>query len=214
LARGHGFDLKALFPASRGYEGRIAEHPPEIVTLLKPHGSVSWRSEAPSPMIGSEEAEGLCIRFGRGDLEGLERIVWLGTKEASSTEPPDGEQERRPPRGFLMPSFVKSYADTVPFIRHMWHLAYKAIRESTDLWIIGYSIPEADTDAHLLLSALPRDPGQPSATPDWTVNIADREPEEVADRMRRIVSLNSDRVHVRSKGDFEDCDWAALLADE
>ncbi len=197
LKNGYGFDAPALFRQHMDIPKALRDNPERgLVQVLKPHGSVNWRS---MPLEGESSDNGLFVGiiFNSRDLHGLRKEVALYKVAPLMTGGGDA------PEAFLMPSYVKSYATTVPFMREIWHLAYERIRRSSEIWIVGYSIPEADTDAHLLLSA-----ADPSLEPVF--RIVDPCADEVAKRLRRLVPRLEKKIETKGLR-FEECEWSELL---
>ncbi|HPD61323.1 MAG TPA: hypothetical protein PKV48_06160 [Thermodesulfobacteriota bacterium] len=61
---------------------------------------------------------------------------------------------------FVEPSYIKQFDR--PFILEIWEKAFKEIRESDELIIVGYSLPEADSAARIFLATGVRN-SQPSS---------------------------------------------------
>lgn len=153
---GYGF-WSLLDPKSRQSIG-------DVVQVLKPHGSVNWD-------VGKDGAEaGYVWIKGRG-FKRTPDLAHISLRGPPIPADEDGS-------ALLAPSFIKPFAQANPFLREAWHQAYARMRETGELWIIGYSIPEADVDAQLLLSAI-------SASAN--IRVVDPNARQVALRMQRLV---------------------------
>jgi len=108
-------------------------------------------------------------------------------------------------QSMLLPSFIKTYATTTPFMRQAWHTAYDAIRSSDEIWVIGYSLPDGDSDAQLLLSA-----ANLGEVPEF--HIVDINGGDVAARLSKLLTRSSARIAEPVCKKYQDVDWARLLS--
>lgn len=99
----------------------------------------------------------------------------------------------------ITPSFVKDYQN--PHIQRVWYEAEWLLRESTHVYIIGYSLPDDDLEViHLLRRGLEHPPPK-------TITVVTQGPN--ASMKRRYQSLFGPEIHWEEKG-FED--WAKRIA--
>lgn len=112
---------------------------PTRFPIYKLHGSLNWSSRG--PFEGPIRLEGF---YDDG------KPIFPGYLADESPPPYARYQGGRAPC-WVMPSFIKNFA--VPELLTVWELAQEGIRRSDEVVVIGYSLPEADAAACLLLGA-------------------------------------------------------------
>lgn len=120
----------------------ISQEASEVSTrfpIYKLHGSLNWSS--PGPFEGPITLQGF---YDDG------KPIFPGYL-ADESPPPYGQYQGAHAPCSLMPSFVKKF--DVPELLTVWGRAQEAIRASDEVIVIGYSLPEADAAACLLLGA-------------------------------------------------------------
>lgn len=142
-----------------------------LVKVLKPHGSISWRCRTVSLSPSEEQETVAAVVFESGQLAGVEEPLLLFSFISR-------ELSVQTPGTMLLPSFIKTYGNAHPWLTAVWYAAHEAIVQSDAIWIMGYSIPEADTTAQLLLSAIPL---------TSSVNVVDPRADEVEPRLQRLL---------------------------
>jgi hypothetical protein len=169
-----------------------------LVTVFKPHGSWNWYYGGPyTASDGTQYSHELAVL-----VEGLHFVsqsLPAGERFAMPFVAEHVRQSHEVLRTSILPSFIKTYSRHHTVLRLIWHKAYAAIARAREIWVIGYSIPQADTDAQLLLSA---------ASPDARWHVVDTQPDTVAERLRDLVSPN-DQVETHERA-FERFDWSVL----
>jgi hypothetical protein len=179
---GYGFEV--VFEALGGDHGGL-EFGQSRVAVLHLHGAVGWYRR-PAPL---ETRISLNPDF----------LMRLGISAVDSTlpfAPPDEYQV------LLHPSFLKDYELTSASggrnlaLTALWQLAAKALREANEIFVIGYSLPPADSAALTLLLT--------SCDPE-RVRIVNSNP-----HANRRLSILLSRVR-RSPISFED--WLASTPD-
>ena len=118
------------------------------------------------------------------------RAMWQdeGTTLAPSSHPEDREAQReRLLRGreplIVPPTALKGPFYRAPYLRGLWQQARHAIREATDLYLVGYSLPVTD----LVTVGLLRENIQPGC--GMTVVNAGDGLQEVSERCRALVAV-------------------------
>lgn len=194
LLKGYGFNLWdhfAKIPANVPDESLVQDldlSDARLVPVLKPHGSVNWVGS----LVASRGPQGRkwigrCWIGAREGEFGNNKALLISPKEMgepavtamASKGGPGMIPAERPPETMILPSFIKCYANTPPLLLEVWHKVHQRLAESDEIWIIGYSVSEADTDAQLLLSA---------ARKCREFHIVDIEPKGVKSRLGRLVS--------------------------
>ena len=121
------------------------------------------------------------------------RAMWLdeGTTLAPSPHLEDRDAQReRLLRGreplIVPPTALKGPFYRAPYLRGLWQQARRAIREATDLYLVGYSLPVTD----LVTVGLLRENVQPGCR--MTVVNAGDGLEEVSERCKTLVAVPTD----------------------
>lgn len=154
-ADGFGFELK--FQKSRRDKTLVNPWPSSAVKVLHLHGATGWYSR-PTFVPGLEpQGSGAVSRDALGPapletqfsldpqfLEGLGIFhvdACLPDKLAVATEP----------HVVIHPSFLKDYLAREGVIPPLWQMAAKDLRRADRVYIVGYSLPDADSAALTLL---------------------------------------------------------------
>jgi hypothetical protein len=103
-----------------------------LIPLYKLHGSLNWEHSA------------IRLRFFYDDRS----PIFPGYLE-DERSPLRGPYQGKHNGNWIMPSFVKEFG--APGLLSVWTKALTAIRRSDEVIVIGYSLPEADSAASLLL---------------------------------------------------------------
>jgi hypothetical protein len=101
------------------------------IPLYKLHGSLNWDSSALQLSYFYDDNKPIFPGFGDDDFR------------------PSRRYEGKFVRNWLMPSFVKKFS--VPGLLTVWTKALDTLRRAEEVIIIGYSLPETDSAACLLL---------------------------------------------------------------
>ena len=112
---------------------------PTRFRIYKLHGSLNWSSRG--PFEGPLTLQGF-YEDGKPIFPGY---------LADESPPPYGRYQGGQAPCWVMPSFIKKF--DVPELLTVWGLAQEAIKASEEVIVIGYSLPEADAAACLLLGA-------------------------------------------------------------
>lgn len=154
---GYGFEL--VFQATEGDDTKV-EFTDSAVTVLHLHGSVGWYGK-PWHRAGYVPATGGGGSVGREEFgpTPLETPVALDPifLHGLGINAVDAMLPRRPPQEdqiLLHPSFLKDYEQEGSLnnvFTKLWRTAAKALREAERVFVIGYSLPPADSAAVTLL---------------------------------------------------------------
>lgn len=162
--------------------------------ILKLHGSINWQWEYPSlqpkvnPVISLDNWEKWDFIF--PELKDILR---------RNPTQPTGRGEALISKGYtggyfpawILPSYIKTFNKN-PFLIKIWREAQKILAHARWLVVLGYSLPEQDSQSQLLLASLPD---------DCTVLIVDPEGDAIKKRMNSI--LRSPDISVKNMG-FEE----------
>lgn len=122
---GYGITFKALPEIASSHNLKSEVH------IYKLHGSLNWENN-------------LKLRFFYDDNE----AIFPGyLQECSSSK--RAEYQGKHLGLWIMPSFVKQFE--VPELLDVWQAAFKAIKESEEIIVVGYSLPKEDSAACVLL---------------------------------------------------------------
>lgn len=114
-------------------------HASTAIPLYKLHGSLNWR--------GREDIFDLPLELRLSYDDGEEIFPGYGKKSSPRAhEPYQGGLEC----AWIMPSFMKRF-EQIPELLTVWREAFSAIRETSEVVAIGYSLPPEDSAASLLL---------------------------------------------------------------
>lgn len=145
---GNGYGFELVFQQSSDDTSPV-RIPHSQITVLHLHGAVGWydkpifRNEADLPAHGAVARNDLTpapLETAVALAPYFLRSLGLGYVDASMPKEPVNKSEL-----FLYPSFLKDY-ESRPFVR-LWTLAAEALRQSDQVIIIGYSLPEPDSAA-------------------------------------------------------------------
>jgi len=130
--------------------------------LLKLHGSINWKYE--DYPLSSKNKKDTVIT-----LDNLEEwsFHFPELKEILRREPkqPSGRDESQKSEGYcggygpapwILPSYIKVFSK-FPFFIRIWKEAQRILTQTKHLVLLGYSLPEADSQSQLLLASLPDD---------------------------------------------------------
>jgi len=154
---GYGFDL--VFQESRDNPTNV-NFPESLVKVLHLHGASGWytkpifRPDYPLPNAGAVPREA----FTPAPLDTPISLDPIFLRDLG-IDAVDASMPDRPPRDrqlFLHPSFLKDYesggSGHQAFIK-LWRSASEVLRAADKIYVIGYSLPRADTPALTLLVA-------------------------------------------------------------
>lgn len=178
----------AEFPQHSEQSGRTFTYDGDLINtrheraatfrLLKLHGSLSWYW---LPEGGGSST----IR--RWQLPGLFGERWDDDQDLRRQELPAHEVFVVPPAA------LKSQRLREPVMKELWQRAAEALREATRVVLVGYSLPTADHS----LSGMLSESIQGRAV---SVEIADLDPEPVAQRLHRL-GIAAEKVELFSGAD-------------
>lgn len=165
---GYGFTKELCMGISPTYGGeprRVV--PPRVspISVLKLHGSTGWYSNRRSELYFRHASYLQCFAF--------EDLL------VDPQEPPPGSG---PPEGSVLmyPSYLKQMKGKE--MQTVWHRAAQAIAEAQHVQVCGYSLPESDTAARVLLNPLR------FRLDEGVVHVVVRDPrEEVHERWREFL---------------------------
>jgi len=130
--------------------------PPSNVTVLKLHGSMSWRGLLDLPRRGLMQMGGSVLP--PRPVLSPEDSEFLGYAAPISDPLVAGGRIRTPIPALIMPTRRKRFYVTTSsgpeweeFWADLWRQAEDVLRDSENIVIIGYSMPAADTEARRLL---------------------------------------------------------------
>ncbi|GAH72855.1 unnamed protein product, partial [marine sediment metagenome] len=92
---------------------------------------------------------------------------------------------------WILPSYFKIFSKN-PFLFTIWRKAQRILAKTKRLVVLGYSLPEQDSQTQLLFASLPD---------DCSILIVDKKPDEIEKRMNSI--LRSPDISVQGMG-FEE----------
>lgn len=146
--------------------------------ILKLHGSINWVQEGPRKIdIDNPPAVTLHKWDSSPFFPKYEKI--LGQKPSGS------------PPIWILPSYFKIFSKN-PFLFTIWRKAQRILAKTKRLVVLGYSLPEQDSQTQLLFASLPD---------DCSILIVDKKPDEIEKRMNSI--LRSPDISVQGMG-FEE----------
>lgn len=140
---GYGFEKRL----SRGPASSLSRVEPLIIpsaiTVLKPHGSIGWRTpwNKPSPVFFDDAYFLNHVRVRIGDEDNVQFF--------------DSEFDRltHENRVLVAPTFLKRVPSCVE-IQKVWYAATLALARADRVEIYGYSLPQSDAAARLLMNPL------------------------------------------------------------
>lgn len=128
---GYGFPINLVEPTP---EREVVPQQDFQIKILKLHGSVGWY----------KYEDNNCIFLLYSSFLQFFNPLYKDKKE------PDFSPEKEMP-AIIEPSFIKLI--DIPEINEIWKQAAQAIAEADKIYIIGYSLPEADIGSRILLNS-------------------------------------------------------------
>ena len=137
-----------MLPLDERTKNPLGKHPTPTFRLLKPHGSINWYS------LGGDDPAGRQIFY-----DGIHGFYPDTADETDERQRATRNRLRESNKRDLVPLIIPPVAEKSAFYRShavktLWTDFAQAIKEATEIYFVGYSLPKTDLSMRLFLTAL------------------------------------------------------------